>query len=66
MSEFSVISPPSYYDHSPDELAAFNDVDVLPDAGKYARYYSDESFWRKLGQFGRRALGRHARHHGRY
>jgi uncharacterized membrane protein YkvA (DUF1232 family) len=55
MSEFTAKRSPSYYDYGPDELSVFNEDSVPPDTGKYARYYSDESFWRKIEKYGRTA-----------
>jgi uncharacterized membrane protein YkvA (DUF1232 family) len=57
MSEFMVKQTPSLYDYSLDELSAYADNgDALQGkAGHYGRYYSDESFWRKVERFGRLA-----------
>jgi uncharacterized membrane protein YkvA (DUF1232 family) len=57
MSEFSAKQPPSLYDYSLDELSAYADsCDPVQDkTDPYRRYYSDESFWRKIGRFGRLA-----------
>jgi uncharacterized membrane protein YkvA (DUF1232 family) len=57
MSEFAVKQPPSLYDYSLDELSAHADTDdALPGrTDQFSRYYSDESFWRKVEKFGRMA-----------
>jgi len=55
MSEFTAKRSPSYYDFGPDELSAYVENSVPQDSGKYARYYSEESFWRKIDKYGRAA-----------
>lgn len=60
MSEFTVKRPSSYYDYSPNELSSYVDDCVPQDMGKYTRYYSDESFWRKIEKYGRMAGGKAA------
>jgi uncharacterized membrane protein YkvA (DUF1232 family) len=55
MSGFTVKHPSSYYEYRPDDLSAYADDGVPQDAGKHARYYSDESFWRKIEKYGRTA-----------
>lgn len=55
MSEFTVKRSSSYYDYCPDELSAYAESNIPQDPGKYARYYSDESFWRKIEKYGRTA-----------
>jgi uncharacterized membrane protein YkvA (DUF1232 family) len=57
MSEFSVKPSPGLYDYSPEELSAYADsCDTFQDnTDQYRRYYSDESFWRKMGRLGRLA-----------
>jgi uncharacterized membrane protein YkvA (DUF1232 family) len=54
MSEFTIKRPPSLYDYNVSELSEYVD-DGPGDPGKYARYYSDESFWRKVENYGRLA-----------
>ena len=54
MSEFTVRRPPSVYDYNVSELSEYAD-EAAVEMGKYARYYSDESFWRKVEHYGRRA-----------
>jgi uncharacterized membrane protein YkvA (DUF1232 family) len=60
MSEFTVKTPPSFYDYGPDDLPACSEDSIPQDTGKYARYYSDESFWRKIEKYGRMAGGKAA------
>jgi uncharacterized membrane protein YkvA (DUF1232 family) len=57
MSEFTAKHSPSLYDYSLDELSVYADTsDALQGkADQYHRYYSDESFWRKIERFGRLA-----------
>ncbi|OPY29556.1 MAG: hypothetical protein A4E28_00809 [Methanocella sp. PtaU1.Bin125] len=57
MSEFTVKQPPCLYDYNMDELYSYadNGEDRQNHVGRYGRYYSDESFWRKIKKFGRRA-----------
>jgi uncharacterized membrane protein YkvA (DUF1232 family) len=55
MSEFTAKYPSSYYEYRPDEMSAYADDSVPRDTGIYARYYSDKSFWRKIGKYGRTA-----------
>ena len=60
MSEFTVSRPPSLYDYNVSELSGYSDDRSSADEGqgelsKYARYYSDDSFWRKVDRYGRMA-----------
>lgn len=57
MSEFTVKHPVSLYDYNLDELYAYADNDDTRDynVAQYGRHYSDESFWKKINRFGRRA-----------
>lgn len=53
MSEFTVKRPSSYYEYAPDELSSYVEESIPQDLGKYARYYSDASFWRKIEKYGK-------------
>ena len=57
MSEFKTKQPPSLYEYSPDDLSAYADDDGAGQATMegYGKYYSHESFWRKIKKFGKRA-----------
>ena len=57
MSESTVKQSSSLYDYSPDELSVYADSSEASQdkIDQYHRYYSDESFWRKIERFGRLA-----------
>jgi uncharacterized membrane protein YkvA (DUF1232 family) len=57
MSEFTVKQPHSLYDYSLEELSVYADNgDALQGkTEQFSRFYSDESFWRKVERFGRLA-----------
>ena len=57
MSESTVKQSSSLYDYSPEELSVYADGSdaMLCKSEQYSRYYSDESFWRKVERFGRLA-----------
>ena len=55
MSEFAVKQPPSLYDYSLDELSTYvdNDNALQKTTDRFSKHYSEESFWRKIEQYGR-------------
>jgi uncharacterized membrane protein YkvA (DUF1232 family) len=57
MPEFTVKPSQSLYDYSPDEISAYadNDESLQCKTEQFGRYYSDQSFWRKIERFGRLA-----------
>jgi|AGTN01.2.fsa_nt_gi Uncharacterized conserved protein len=62
MSEFTVKHPSEHRDFSKNELSVSVDENAMPEAGKYARHYSDDSFWHKIEKYGRFAGAKAAYH----
>ncbi len=62
MSEFTVKHSSEYHDFNKNELSVPIDENALPEAVKYARHYSDDSFWHKMEKYGRIAGAKAAYH----